>query len=591
MSESQIQKLAIEPEQKLKQIEEELRRMSFSFAKILEVDFSERPDVLKGSDEMSRLIAAFHFMLEDLQRAQSDSKSYQKKLEEEVIRKTQELHKHKTNLEKAQHIARMGSWDLNLTSKAISWSDEMFVIFGVDRQTFTPTEETILSHVHPDDRQRFTHELERVAKEQKTGVFDFRVVRNDGGERILRSIVEVELDSKGVPVILNGISSDVTDYKLQEYSLREERDRVKTILQTIGEGLIVVDQYFKIMLINPVAQRELGVTVGEAIGDDLRSLVLVDVDGQKLEDSSNPFTTALTSGEIFDVDLSKKYFFSNRGYRFPVSLVVTPLRSETGIDVYGLVVVFKNIAHEKKFDDAKANFISIASHQLRTPLTPMRWFSEMLLVGDMGELNAQQKKLVEDIHENVDRMTTLINLLLQIARVESGRVKVLPNSLDLVAVINEVVQSLKYQLDERGNIVLVVCEPQDFPRVTLDKDILWQVIQNLLTNAIRYSQRKAQIIVSLSLRDDMVLCSVQDTGIGIPKDEQSRIFEKFFRASNAFHMVPEGTGLGLSLIKSIVDDWGGKVWFETEENKGTSFYFTIPKAGVKAREGDVGIAV
>jgi signal transduction histidine kinase len=122
-------------------------------------------------------------------------------------------------------------------------------------------------------------------------------------------------------------------------------------------------------------------------------------------------------------------------------------------------------------------------------------------------------------------------------------------------------------------------------------DILWQVIQNLLTNAIRYSQRKAQIIVSLSLRDDMVLCSVQDTGIGIPKDEQSRIFEKFFRASNAFHMVPEGTGLGLSLIKSIVDDWGGKVWFETEENKGTSFYFTIPKAGVKAREGDVGIAV
>jgi two-component system sensor histidine kinase VicK len=198
---------------------------------------------------------------------------------------------------------------------------------------------------------------------------------------------------------------------------------------------------------------------------------------------------------------------------------------------------------------------------------------------------------MSDIHKSVDRMISLINFLLQIARIETGRVKIEPRPLDLVATTQEVVASLSAALAEKPHTVTVGSIPEVLPKIPMDKDVLWQVIQNLLTNAIRYSEAGSTITVSLSQVDGFIQCSVKDQGIGIPKDQQARVFEKFYRAPNAFKLVPEGTGLGLSLVKSLVTDWGGQVWFETEEGKGTTFYFTIPQAGMKPREGEVTLAV
>ena len=125
----------------------------------------------------------------------------------------------------------------------------------------------------------------------------------------------------------------------------------------------------------------------------------------------------------------------------------------------------------------------------------------------------------------------------------------------------------------------------------MDQDILWQVIQNIITNAMRYSPEGKTIFVDIAIKDKFVQYSVKDEGIGIPEDQRGHIFEKFFRADNALKFVPEGSGLGLSLAKSLVEGWGGKIWFETEVNKGTTFFFTLPVEGMAAKEGEVKISV
>jgi|GEM_PF-5652436 signal transduction histidine kinase len=245
----------------------------------------------------------------------------------------------------------------------------------------------------------------------------------------------------------------------------------------------------------------------------------------------------------------------------------------------------------KKLDEAKSSFISIASHQLRTPLTSMKWFSEMLMDGDAGAITEDQKHFVENIYESANRMVELVNLLLQLARVEAGRLKIEPKATDLKELTEAVQATLKTDLDKKSQKFEIRVEPDPLPMIPLDQEIVWQVIQNLSTNAMRYSPAGKTILVNISVKGEFVQYSVKDEGIGIPEGERDRIFERFFRADNALKLVPEGSGLGLSLAKSLVEEWGGRTWFETELNKGTTFFFTIPVKGMAAREGEVKISV
>lgn len=249
------------------------------------------------------------------------------------------------------------------------------------------------------------------------------------------------------------------------------------------------------------------------------------------------------------------------------------------------------VSHLKKLNDAKTGFISVASHQLRTPLTSMRWFSEMLLAGDAGEINEQQQSFVQRIYEGTARMVDLVNLLLQIARVEAGRVRIVPKPIDLRSTTEEVLQTIKTSIDAKSQKVEIKVNPDPFPAIPLDKEVIWQVIQNLLTNANRYSPKDGTVFISIVQKGREIEYSVKDQGIGIPEDQRNRIFEKFFRAENALRSVPEGSGLGLNLVKLLVEGWNGKIWFESEVGQGTTFFFTIPLEGMKAKAGEVGIEV
>ena len=168
-----------------------------------------------------------------------------------------------------------------------------------------------------------------------------------------------------------------------------------------------------------------------------------------------------------------------------------------------------------------------------------------------------------------------------------------PTPTDFYTLTKDVIMSMQAQIKEKDLTVKLSYASNEHPMIPMDRDIVWQVIQNIVSNAVRYSPKKQKIIITIDVdnKKKELVYSVQDFGIGIPKRAQSRIFEKFFRAENAVKSVPEGSGLGMSLVKRIVEDWKGRLWFTSIENKGSTFSFTVPLKGVKSKEGEVRITV
>ena len=241
-------------------------------------------------------------------------------------------------------------------------------------------------------------------------------------------------------------------------------------------------------------------------------------------------------------------------------------------------------------DGMKTDFISLASHQLRTPLSAMKWFLEMLMNKDFGSLSESQIDVVKNIDNSNSRMISLVNSLLNVSRIESGRIMVNPSSIKISGLIKKVIQSVKKDF-EKNNQSIILKVDSSINDIVTDKELLSQVILNLLTNASKYTQSGGSIVVSVGKKDEFVYIKVADNGYGIPKDEQKNIFNRFYRATNIVKNVTDGTGLGLYLAKIIMETLDGKIGFISHENKGSIFWVAIPFAGIKKKEGEVSLAV
>jgi|GEM_PF-2902935 two-component system sensor histidine kinase VicK len=378
----------------------------------------------------------------------------------------------------------------------------------------------------------------------------------------------------------------------QTKDLEAESARLQAVISSMGEGLFVVDKAGQVILVNNAATRMVEAKSKEIIDKHFQQVFqFVRKDGTALRDEEQMIMCALTEKKVCEINTEDDiYMKTTQGKLFPVFEVSTPLLNDVG-EIIGAVVIFDDISERKKLDDSRISFISIASHQLRTPLTSMRWFAEMLIAGDAGVINDAQRKFVERIYQGTDRMIGLVNLLLQIARVEAGRVKIEPTPINFNNLIRGLTVAMRVLLDGKSQKVEIMSDPDPFPAILMDQEVVWQVFQNLISNANRYSPEKSTITISMVKKGPLAEFSVKDSGIGIPKDVQGRIFNKFFRAENALKLIPEGSGLGLSLVKSLVEEWGGNIWFESDEGKGATFFFTVPLTGMKSRKGDVTISV
>lgn len=238
----------------------------------------------------------------------------------------------------------------------------------------------------------------------------------------------------------------------------------------------------------------------------------------------------------------------------------------------------------RALDLAKDEFVSIASHQLRTPLTALKGFTGMLIDEDAGPINDKQREYLSEIKSANDRMIDLINSLLNVSRVDLDVFIVEPEPVNLQKIAESVMSELEMKIKEKKLQVEMTFE-KDLPMINVDLKIVRMIFQNLLTNALKYTPSEGSITLNVKKDGSNILISVTDTGYGIPENVQSKIFQKLFRADNIRQKDPTGTGLGLYIIKSTLEKTGGKIWLKSKENYGSTFYVTIPLEGMKRKEG------
>ena len=261
-----------------------------------------------------------------------------------------------------------------------------------------------------------------------------------------------------------------------------------------------------------------------------------------------------------------------------LTLEVSAVPIISGEEKFGTMVILHDISREKMIERMKTEFVSLAAHQLRTPLAAIKWTLRMLLDGDLGRINPEQRDFIGKTYKSNERMINLINDLLDVTRIEEGKYLYKPVSTNLENVVQLVMDTLKEET-QRRKISLNFKKPKKkLPKVVIDVEKIRLTIQNLLNNAIRYTRLGGVVTISLKYNKikKEIEFQIRDTGIGIPSDQQGRVFTKFFRASNVMRMETEGSGLGLFIAKNIIEAHSGKIWFESKENKGTTFYFTLP---------------
>jgi two-component system, sensor histidine kinase len=230
-----------------------------------------------------------------------------------------------------------------------------------------------------------------------------------------------------------------------------------------------------------------------------------------------------------------------------------------------------------RLDRHKSEFVSLASHQLRTPLTAMNWSSESLLFAKNSEnLTPAQRKYIQGVHAGGQRLSTLIDDLLRVSSLDLGKYELQESDVDLRHVLDTVLRDQHKIIEEKGIVLTTAVDP-DVPVMRLDEQLVTMVLQNLVSNSVKYTQPGDRITVTVDLKKGHVLITVSDTGIGIPTAQQSQIFSKIFRADNAKkHNSNEGTGLGLYIAKAMVRRLKGSIWFDSLENRGTNFYVKLP---------------
>jgi PAS domain S-box len=373
------------------------------------------------------------------------------------------------------------------------------------------------------------------------------------------------------------ILDDIQDEKNKTVILAKDLEKFKLALDNASDHVVITDADGITLYCNSGVERITGYTREEALGKKAGTLWAQPMPKEFYE---KLWKTIKTDKKPYDGSLKNK---RKNGELYDAQITISPVLNDKS-EVEFFIGIERDITHEKMVDQAKTEFVSLASHQLRTPLSSVNWYAEMLLAGDGGKLNDEQTTFVKEIYTGNQRMVALVNSLLNVSRLELGTFAVEPEPTDVVQMAADVIKELQPSIISKK--LKVTFEHADgIPIIQADPKLFRIVYQNLLSNAVKYTPDGGSVALKLNKTTKNLLIEVTDTGYGIPKSEQSKIFQKLFRAENVREKDTEGTGLGLYIVKSIIDHAEGKISFKSTENKGTTFNLEIPLSGMKKKEG------
>jgi len=346
-----------------------------------------------------------------------------------------------------------------------------------------------------------------------------------------------------------------------------EKNKTKTILKNIADGVIVTDPENKVLVANSVAESWFGLSEKDILEQPVEKIIyeqnLLSLINKIRREGNHDDTTVEL---IIKPDNKRKQ-------------IVLQAKAAQVIDtenkLIGIVTIFRDITKDKEIDRMKTELVSMVAHELRSPLTSIAGFSELLL--DAGVTQEQSKEYAEIILKESNRLGELINKFLDITRIESGKSQVHKTPVQIGQVIESILEMNMY-LAERKGMKVHLNIPDDLATVWVDREMMGEVVLNLFSNAVKYSPEGKTITIKVEDKDDNQLVRVVDQGYGIPEKSLNKIFDKFYRvADNEFIQEVTGSGLGLSLVKEIIELHDGSIWVESKPGEGSTFTFSIPK--------------
>ncbi|OEU48658.1 MAG: hypothetical protein BA871_12510, partial [Desulfuromonadales bacterium C00003096] len=429
--------------------------------------------------------------------------------------------------------------------------------------------------VVPEEADRI---MALVQREGKIKNYRAIMLRKEGELVLISMSAALLRDKNDVPIGTIRVSRDITKEVELEKQIKAERDNLKLISESMADGVYLVSEDYKVEFMNKILRDEFGDRVGG-------------ICYKVFHDREKPCPQCKSSVVMTGKTVRWEWYArrTNKTY----DLIETPLTNIDGS--ISKLTIFRDVTERKKADEViqklnkalelrvvdleavtrmKTEFLSVTSHELRTPLTPMKAQLQMLQEGYMGEMNEKQGNSIEIIQRNLTRLDTLINDILDISRIEAGRIKI---SLGPISINDAVKEAIKMQepfAEEKA--IKVSTKLAKLPNIIGDAERLRQVIGNLLNNAIKFSDISADMVVKTERVGDNVLFSVTDYGIGISKEDIDKLFKPFSQIDPSFRREHGGTGLGLAIAKGLIQAHNGKIWVESELAKGSTFFFSIP---------------
>ena len=405
-------------------------------------------------------------------------------------------------------------------------------------------------------------------------------------ETIVTVILAGELPLLASFIIWHRKSAGTSDkdraYRDLANELSEVASKSEVVINAIADGVIAIDNQGVIQLINPAAQRILGWDKQDAITLSYKSVLnLSDKAGAEVAEATDPIQHVLADNKpkrTNDLSLTTK-----SGKKLSISLVVSPI----GQIGSGVIIVFRDITKEKAEEREQAEFISTASHEMRTPVASIEGYLGLALNPATAQIDDKARDFITKAHESAQHLGRLFQDLLDVSKAEDGRLSNNPKVIDVVSYIHDVAQGLRPKAEQKGLRMLYKPLPdgeddQSGRRLTpvfyvnLDNDHLREVVSNLIENAIKYTLR-GDVVIDVGGDSEHVVVSVSDSGIGIPAEDIPHLFQKFYRVDNSDTREIGGTGLGLYLCRRLAETMGGRIWVESEYKKGSTFNLEVPR--------------
>jgi PAS domain S-box-containing protein len=525
------------------------------------MDVTERQRAEEQQGELTRELQTINEEMaasnEELTTTNEDLTAMQQRLEEI----NQELAASASRLRMAIESTQLGTWDYDPSTGALDWSAECRNIYGIPSGS-PATFASFSDHIHPDDRAWVQKEIQKAMHPVEGGRYElsFRIIRYNNGEtRWIKSHGTVYFEQEQASRFI-GTVLDITDIK----GAAAQSAKLAAIIESSHDAIIGMTLDGIMTSWNAAAERIFGYPTEEMTGESIYKLV----PGDRLEEERQ-ILSRLSAGESIQHFETKRQ--TKDGRQIDVSLTISPVK-----DALGNIIGFSKIARditEKILDETrKSDFIGMVSHELKTPLTSL---GAIIQVADTKLKKSDDSFLagaMQKASQQVKRMTTMINGFLNISRLESGKIHIEKQDFDMEALITDVIDEASLTASTHL-IHFDQCAPI---LIIADRDKIGSVISNFISNAVKYSPKGKNILVSCVVENNEVIVSVKDEGMGIKPDDLGKIFDRYYRVETNHTRHIAGFGIGLYLSSEIIERHGGKVWAESQSGVGSTFYFSLP---------------